>query len=492
MLVATILASSMVFIDGSVVNIALPVLQLDLNATAGQVQWVIQAYSLFLSALILVGGSLGDHFGRRRMFVTGLVVFAAASALCGFARDVNQLIAARAVQGMASALLTPGSLSILTVTFGAEERGKAIGTWSSFSAITAALGPPLGGWIVQHASWRWIFFINLPLAVAVLALALRCIPESHDDEAVHHIDWLGAALATVGLGAVVYAFIGAAALGWQAPILTTLAAGVISLVLFVVAEMREAFPMVPPRLFRSRTFSVVNLLTLLLYAALGTLLYFLPFDLILVQHYSPSAAGLVFLPFIALMVVMSPWAGSLVHKSGPKLPLVAGPLIVALAFVGLALIGVGGSYWTTFFPCVLFLGFGMGLTVAPLTTTVMGSVDADHVGVASGVNNAVSRTGGLLAVAMLSVLVTVVFAHSLDRRVAAITSSPTVAAAMHAQNDRLAAARPPTNEPPAVRRRLERAVQAAYVDAFRAVMLSAAALAFAGSLSAFAFLTTRR
>ncbi len=482
----------MVFIDGSVVNIALPVLQLDLNASIAQVQWVIQAYALFLSALILVGGSLGDHFGRRRMFVTGLVVFAAASALCGFAHDVHQLIAARAVQGIASALLTPGSLSILTVTFGAQERGKAIGTWSSFTAISAAAGPALGGWIVQHASWRWIFFINLPLAVVVLALALRWIPESHDDEAVHHIDWLGAALATAGLGSVVYALITASAKGWQPLVIATLAAGVLFLILFILAEVRQASPMLPPRLFRSRTFSAVNLLTLLLYAALGTVIFFLPFNLILVQHYSPSAAGLVFLPFIALMVVLSPWAGSLVHKTGPKLPLVAGPFIVALAFVGFALIGVGGSYWATFFPCVLCLGIGMGLTVAPLTTTVMNSVDADHVGVASGVNNAVARTGGLLAVAVLSLLVTAVFAHSLDRKVAAIAPSSAIAAAMHAQNDRLAAARPPANAPAALQHDLERAVQASYVDAFRAVMLSAAALALAGSLTAFGFLATRR
>lgn len=484
-LVATILASSMVFIDGTVVNIALPVLQLDLNATITQVQWVVQAYALFLAALILVGGSLGDHFGRRRIFIIGVMVFAGASMLCGIAHNVDQLIAARALQGIASALLTPGSLSILTASFGPDERGRAIGTWSGFTAITAAAGPALGGWIVQHASWRWIFFINIPLAILVLAFAWRWVPESHDAEPVHHIDWGGALLATTGLAAIVYGFMAEAGSGWTDPVVVaTLAVGVLLLVAFVWVEARARAPMLPLQLFRSRNFSAVNLLTFLLYAALGGVLFFLPFNLILVQHYTPTAAGLALLPFIALMFVLSPWSGGLVRSVGPKLPLVIGPLVAGLGLGSFALIDMGGSYWTTFFPCVLALGLGMAITVAPLTTTVMSSVDPDHVGVASGVNNAVSRTGGLLAVAVLNLVVIGVFNQSLDHRLAALKAPPTVVAAVNAQRAQLAAAMPPTNISATLRERMQHEITEAYIAGFRWAMLIGAGLALLGSVAA--------
>src|SRR5579872_7154695 len=456
-LVATILASSMVFIDGTVVNIALPVLQVDLNATIIQAQWVVQAYALFLSSLILVGGSLGDHFGRRRMFVTGVAVFGLASVLCGMAHSSNQLIAARA-------LLTPGSLSILTVSFGSQERGRAIGLWSSFTAATAAAGPALGGWIVQHASWRWIFFINVPLALVVLITAMRWIPESRDSEKVHHVDWIGSALATVGLAGLVYGLMTEPESGWGNPVvIAALAAGVLALGFFVFAEAREPSPMLPLSLFHSRNFSVVNILTFLLYGALGGTLFLLPFDLILVQHYTPTAAGLAFLPLIALVSMLSPWAGSLIRSVGAKLPLVVGPLISGLAMASLALPGIGGSFWTTFFPAVLALGLGMAITVAPLTTTVMSSVDSDHVGIASGVNNAVSRTGGLLAIA-----------------------------AVNAQRAKLAAAELPRTLPADVRTQLQRAIDESYVAGFRLAALTGAVLAFLGALAAAAWIEPTR
>jgi len=492
-LVATILASSMVFIDGTVVNIALPVLQVDLNATIAQAQWVVQAYALFLSSLILVGGSLGDHFGRRRMFVTGVAVFGLASVLCGMAHSSNQLIAARALQGIASALLTPGSLSILTVSFGSQERGRAIGLWSSFTAATAAAGPALGGWIVQHASWRWIFFINVPLALVVLITAMRWIPESRDSEKVHHVDWVGSALATIGLAGLVYGLMTEPESGWGNPVvIAALAAGVLALGFFVFAEAREPSPMLPLSLFQSRNFSVVNILTFLLYGALGGTLFLLPFDLILVQHYTPTAAGLAFLPLIALVSLLSPWAGSLIRSVGAKLPLVVGPLITGLAMASLALPGIGGSFWTTFFPAVLALGLGMAITVAPLTTTVMSSVDSDHVGIASGANNAVSRTGGLLAIAALNLIVIAAFNHNLDRRLAALAPPPAAVAVVNAQRAKLAAAELPRTLPADVRTQLQRAIDESYVAGFRFAALTGAVLAFLGALAAAAWIEPAR
>jgi EmrB/QacA subfamily drug resistance transporter len=483
-LAATIIASSMVFIDGTAVNLALPALQTDLHATIVDAQWIVEAYALFLSALILVGGSLGDHFGRKRVFLIGVIGFAAASALCGFARDAGQLIAARAAQGIASALLTPGSLAILGASFDGRQRGRAIGVWSSFTAIMAAAGPVLGGFIVQHASWRWIFFINLPLAATTTVLTLRHVPESHDEEKVHHIDWTGAALATAGLGAIVYALITAGEPGWTPALIGLLIAGVVMLVVFVVVEGRVRAPMMPLALFANRNFSAVNALTFLLYAALGGAMFFLPFDLILVQHYPPTAAGAALLPFIALIFILSPWAGGLSSTIGPKIPLLVGSTITALALAGLALPFIGGTYWTTFFPAILALGFGMSLVVSPLTTTVMGSVDSDHFGVASGINNAVARTAGLLAIAALSLAVVAGFNRGLDERLPSITLPAPAAAAIETQRPRLAAARAPAALPANVRAQVDRAIAESYVVGFRRAMMIAAALAIGGALIA--------
>lgn len=487
-LAATVLASSMVFIDVSAVNVALPVLQTDLHATNIDAQWIIEAYALFLSALILVGGSLGDHFGRRRMFLIGVIFFAAASALCGVAQTASQLIAARALQGVASAVLTPGALSIISASFSAERRGKAFGTWSSFTAISGAAGPVLGGWIVQHFSWRWIFFLNVPIAVVALAIALCWVPESKDHERVHRLDWGGAALATAGLGGLIYALITAGGSGWTTAMIGLFFIGLILLSVFVVVEKRVPSPMMPLTLFSSRNFSAVNLLTLLLYAALGGAIFFLPFDLILVQQYSPTVAGMALLPLVALLFLLSPWAGSLASSIGPKIPLVAGSAIAALALAWMALQSVGGSYWTTFFPGAVLLGLGLGLAVAPLTTTVMASVDEDHVGVASGINNAVARTAGLLAIAVLSLAVAGTFNRGLDRRLATLSLPPQILRAVDEQRPRLAAAKAPAFAPEGVRRKVEAAIKLSYVDAFRVAMLIASALAFAGSLSALLFL----
>jgi EmrB/QacA subfamily drug resistance transporter len=487
-LATTILGSSMAFIDGTVVNVALPVLQRDLHATTGDVQWIVEAYSLFLSALILVGGSLGDHFGRKRIFGLGVLLFAVSSMACGLSPDVPLLILARAVQGIGGALLVPGSLAIISASFSVDKRGRAIGTWSGFTSITSAIGPVLGGWLVQNASWRWVFFINVPLAVIVLVLLFWRVPESRDEGITKRLDWPGVSLATIGLGALVYGLIQAGQSSLGSPlVLLALAVGIAALISFVVVEARSHSPMLPLNLFRSRTFSGANLLTLFLYAALSGALFFFPFDLIQVQGYDPTAAGAAMLPFILIMFTLSRWSGGLVARYGAKLPLIIGPIIVAAGFALFAVPGLGSgqeSYWTTYFPAVVVLGLGMAISVAPLTTAVMGAVDSQRAGIASGVNNAVSRTAGLLAIAVLGIVMLGVFSASLDSRLSSQNVTPTVQRQIDAQKVKLGAITLPKTLPASETASLERAIDEAFVGGFRIVMLCASGLALASSLSA--------
>jgi EmrB/QacA subfamily drug resistance transporter len=480
-LVVAVLGSAMAFLDGTVVNVALPIIQRDLAMTVDAAQWVVESYALLLAALVLVGGALGDRFGRRRIFSLGAALFALASAGCAAAPSSGALVAARAAQGVASALLVPGSLSLVSAAYPESTRGRAIGTWSSFTSITAAVGPVAGGWVVAHASWRWLFLFNLPIAAVVVLLARLRVPESRDETAPPSMDWAGAALATLGLGAIVYGLVD------QHPRWITTAmmiAGAVTLAAFLAIEWKGRAPMVPLSLFRSRTFAGANLLTFLLYAALGGALFFLPFNLIQVQGYSPPAAGASLLPFILLVAALSRWAGGLAARRGARLPLVIGPLGAAAGFALLALPDVGGPYWKTFLPGVVVLGVGMGITVAPLTTAVMTSVDAHHGGAASGINNAVSRAASVVAIAALGVVLVSRFDAALDAHLAPMSLDADTAAWIAAERAKLGAAEIPAALDPATAERLRAAFRDAYVSGFRALMWVAAALSALSSVAA--------
>jgi EmrB/QacA subfamily drug resistance transporter len=484
-LAATILASSLAFIDGSVVNLALPSFQVELNATVIDAQWVIEAYSLLLAALILVGGSLGDIYGRRRVFATGVVLFAASSIWCGLAPNIGQLILARALQGIGAALLVPGSLAIISASFQKQDRGRAIGTWSGFTSITAAVGPVLGGFLIEHGSWRWVFFINVPLALIVLALTFWRVPESRNPEAARTVDWIGAILATAGLAGVVYALIESPQRGWNDAIVAgTFVSGVLALVAFVVIEASNPNPLLPLTLFRSRDFTGANLLTLFLYSALTGLFFFLPLNLIQVQRYSPTAAGASMLPFILLMFLLSRWSGGLVDRYGAKRPLVLGPILVALGFLIFMIPSMDGSYWTTYFPAVLVLGFGMAVTVAPLTTAVMNSVPAKRAGTASGINNAVSRLAGVLSIAVLGIVMLTTFDRQLSSRMAGLDLSPQIRQQIESERVKLAAIEIPQELDSRLREEIRRSVDGSFVAGFRVVMFVAACLAVLSSITA--------
>ena len=479
-LAATILASSIAFIDSTVVNVALPALQASFHATVVDVQWVVESYGLILGALILVGGSAGDLFGRRLIFVVGVSIFAVASAVCGFASSIHELIIARIIQGVGAALLVPGSLAIISTSFDEKSRGQAIGTWSGFTTITTAIGPVLGGWLVGHASWRWVFFINLPLAATVVVLSVGFIPESRST--IGRVDWFGAILATAGLGGLVYGFIESVNLGWRNPLVFgSLFAGFACLIVLVFVEDHIAVPMLSLTLFKSRTFSGANLLTLFLYASIGIFFFLFPLNLIQVQEYSTTATGAAVVPLILLMFSLSRWSGGLVARYGPRGPLIIGPLIAALGFVLFALPSVGDSYWKSFFPALIVLGFGLAVTVAPLTTVVMNSVDQDRVGAASGINNAVARVAGVLAIAVFGIVMVKAFGARLNQSLARFSLSPTILHDLQANEIRLAGLQAPTDLNPAMRTIIKESIGEAFVFGFRIVMLICTALSLASA-----------
>ena len=484
----------MTFIDGTVVNVALPALQSELNATITDVQWVVEAYALFLGALILVGGAMGDQLGRKRVFLFGVVSFTAASILCGVAPSPRLLIIARALQGIGAAFLVPGSLAIISATYSDADRGRAIGTWSGFSAITTAVGPVIGGWLIDNVSWRAAFFLNVPLAAIVVVLSLRFMEESRDPARTRRIDWSGALLAVIGLGGVVFGLLEWPPLGPGHPlVIASLAIGVVGLALLVVVERRAQNPQLPLDLFRSRTFTLANVLTLLLYGALGVIFFLLPLHLIQVQHYSATAAGAALVPFAVIMFALSRWAGGLVARVGARLPLTIGPAIAAIGVALFARGGADGSYWSTVFPAICLLGLGMTITVAPLTTTVMGAVDSHRAGVASGINNTVARVAGLLTIAVFGVLLANRFSAEVTARLDRLALPPAVRMQIVEELPKMAGAelKNLTIEP-RQRDAVQLAIDEAFVSGFRLVMIGAAILALAAGAFGAAIRNGRR
>ncbi len=449
---ATILASSMAFIDGTVVNVAIPALQTTFRASIVDVQWVVESYALFLSALILVGGVLGDRYGRRLVFLTGVTVFAAASAACGFSASIRQLVIARSIQGIGAALLVPGSLAIISASFDEGSRGKAIGTWSG--------------------------------AAAVFLISLRHMPETRSSS-VKRVDWLGTLVAILGLGGVVTGFVESPNLGWSNPlVLASLIVGSACLIIFVFVEDRVNAPAVPLELFSSRSFSGANLLTFFLYSALGIFFFLFPMSLIQVHGFSTTKTAAAALPMILLMSSLSRWSGGLVDRYGPRTPLVIGPLIAAAGFVIFAAVSAGGSYWKTFFPGFVILGLGMAITVAPLTTVVMSSVDQDHAGTASGINNAVARVAGVLAIAVFGVVMVASFSSHLNHILANFQLPAGVLREIQANETRLGALKLPTGLDENTAAAVRAAISRSFLIAFRLVMLICASLAVASGVLA--------
>jgi EmrB/QacA subfamily drug resistance transporter len=404
LLLVTVLGSAMGFLDGTVVNVALPRLGEELNADVAGLQWTLNGYLLSLASLILLGGSLGDRYGRRRIFIIGVIWFTAASLLCAIAPSIGVLIAARVLQGIGGALLTPGSLAIIEASFRPSDRAQAIGAWSALGGIAAALGPLLGGWLTQAASWRWIFLINLPIGLFVVLTAARHVPETRDPTATGKLDVPGAIAASLGLAGVTFALIQGSSAGWGSiEVLLAIGLGVLSLVAFLVIEIRSASPMLPLEIFRSRQFSAANVLTFVVYAALGGVFFLLSVFLQVSLGYGPIEAGAATLPVTLLMLGLSARAGALATRVGPRIPLTIGSLLLAVSMLLMANITASAGYFTGVLPPVIVFGLGLSCVVAPVTATVLDAADERHSGVASAVNNAVSRVAQLLAIAVLPV-----------------------------------------------------------------------------------------
>ncbi|SED90533.1 drug resistance transporter, EmrB/QacA subfamily [Streptomyces sp. 3213] len=402
-LLTTVLGSSMALVDSTVVNVALPRIGRDLDADLAALQWTVNAYMLTLAGLILLGGSLGDRYGRRRIFVLGVVWFAAASLLCGLAPNAGVLIAARALQGIGGALLTPGSLALIQASFHPDDRARAVGLWSGFGGIGAAVGPFLGGWLVDGPGWRWVFLINVPMALVCAPIAVRHVPESADGRTHGRFDVLGAALGAIALALVTYALIEASD-GSLPVVIVTAVAGVVAGVAFVYVEKRSPDPMMPPGIFASRQFTAVNLVTLCVYAAFSGFFFLTALQLQVVAGYSALEAGTALLPTTALMLLFSARSGELAQRIGPRIPLTVGPLLCAAAMLLMLRVGPDASYLADVVPALLVMGAGMVILVAPLTATVLASVDTARAGLASGINNAAARAAGLIAIAALPLL----------------------------------------------------------------------------------------
>lgn len=490
-LLVAILGSGMAFIDSTAMNVVVPVLQIELNATIPQVQWIMVAYALFMSSLMLLGGTLGDKYGRKRIFALGVVIFTVSSIWCGLSPSMSQLIVARAFQGVGGALLVPGSLAIITVSFSEENRGRAIGTWSAFTAITTALGPILGGWLAQNISWRLVFFINVPIALIVLGVLYRRVPESKKQNGSGRLDLWGSLLVTIAMGCIVFALIDSNNIGFGHPkVIIPLIVGGLALVSFILYEGRTSSPMMPLSLFRSKTFSGANFISFLFWAAWSSAIFFIPFNLIQLQGYSAVEAGVAFLPLVIALFLFSRWAGGTVTQYGAKPAIIAGSVLASIGFYLFTLPGIGGSYWTTFFPAVTVLGIGVAIIISPLTTAVMGSVDLEESGVASGINNTVGRIAGLLALAIMGVFVINTFNKSLDTELNRIELPAETREYIDSQRIKMLLIDIPENIELKKRKEIRASIDASFLTSFRLVMMVSAGLVLFGA--AVAWLTVEK
>jgi len=487
-LVAAVLVASMVFIDGTALTVAMAALQSDLGARGVDLLWINNAYALVLAALLLLGGALGDHFGRKRIYVIGIVLFAVGSLLCGLAPTAPKLILARAVQGFGGALMIPGSLATITDAFEPERYGWAIGTWSACTVIASAVGPVLGGVFAQVGWWRGVFLINLPLAGAALIVLWMKIPKDRRETETRPLDYAGAALVTAGLAGLNYGLLEAPTRGWRAPLIVcAFGGGIVALVGFLLVEAYRQYPLMPLGLFRARTLCAASFLTLFFYSALNGILFFLPLNLIQVQGYHAATAGMTQLPLMILLVLLSRWAGGLVDRYGPRLPLTIGPAIAGLGFVLLAVPSVTngpGDFWKNYLPALLLLGLGMGLTIAPLSTTVMRAVPPSKAGVASGINSTLSRLSSVLAIAILGPIALSAFSHSLAGRANVLELPASARTFLIAEAAKLGDARVPAGLDPTVANAVRQAINLAFVDSFRLIAYFAAALSWLSAIIA--------
>lgn len=494
-LISTILASAMASIDATALNVALPALQKDLGINGAQLLWVVNSYALFLSALLLVGGSLGDALGRKKIFLIGILIFTVSSVFCGFSTNANMLILGRSLQGVGAALMVPGSLSIISALFPESKRGWAIGAWSMFSAFTTVGGPALGGWLAGNGWWRGIFFINIPIAIITLYFLIRKVPESKNP-ASKKVDFIGGALATIALAGLTYGFIEAPGQGFEAPvIIAALSVGFLSLIGFVWYQGYCPHPMMPLSLFKSRMFSSTNLLTLFLYGALGGFLFFFPLNLIQIQGYPPEIAGLTMLPFGIIIAILSRFAGSWSDKVGVRVPLIIGPAITAIGFYMYSIpeITAGVSdFWLTYFPAILVSAVGMGITVAPLTTAVMNAVSSDRTGVASGVNNAIARTAAVLAVSVMGSVTLFTFQSSVNENIADLKLEIQVYEELQNEMPKLAEAQIPEGANPDQVVAIQKAIDLSFVKSFQFLAIVASIMAAISAVVSLLFMEKKK
>lgn len=489
---SVILASAMAFIDSVALNVVLPSLQKEFNATGTDLFWLLNSYLLMLAALVLPGGSLGDKLGRKKIFMTGIALFMLASTACGFAPTVKYLIAFRAIQGIGGALMIPGSLSIITTSFSTNERGKAIGTWSAITTMVTIGGPILGGAFADAGLWRMIFFINVPIGIASLVILWFKVPESSDEETGHSLDYPGAIATIIGLALLTFGFLRIPEIGfnnWQVPL--SLGAGLFSLIIFVIIESKSRYPMMPLQLFSNKTFSGANLLTFFLYAALFSGILFLTLNMVQIQRYSQLQAGMTLLPFTILLILISRWSGGLVDRYGPRLFLIGGP---ALAGVGLLLLSFvkqtngPSEYWTSYFPGIVIFGLGMSFTVTPLTTTVMGAVANHYSGTASGINNAITRISNVFSNAIIGALAILFFTGYLNHAVKEIPLKEESQIQVIAQAVNLGDAKVPPVVENKNKIKVEQAYKEGFINSYVKVMRICAMLAEVAALMAFLFI----